>query len=155
MVDTKDRGKVYPDEFAWLEQPWGSKTKSQPYAKISGTNRVLTDAMTDFEVTAWGLARLLGLPWLQQIYQWLGGTHRPSQMYVTRLVKLYQLHNYGLKLSTVHNIDWDGSGEIYLKNQVDVSGTRGITPPRQRGLSPKEKEDKEIRDRFMNQKPRP
>ncbi len=154
MVATEDRGKVQHGEFAWIDKPWGPKTKSQPFAKISGCNRVLTDAMTDFGVTAWGLSRLLGLPWIGDIYKWLGGEHRPSQMYMTRLVKLYQLHNYGLKLSTVHHINWDGDGGIYLRSQVKVSGTGGITPPKRPSLSPQQRKDQELRDKWMGQSPR-
>ena len=154
MVTTNNKRKVQPGEFAWIEKPWDPKTKNQPYAKISGCNRVLADAMTDFGVTAWGLSRLLGLPWIGDIYKWLGGEHRPSQMYMTRLVKLYQLHNHGLKLSTVHHINWDGDGGIYLREQVNVSGTFGITPPRQRALSTQERKNQELRDKWMSQSPR-
>ena len=154
MVTTDDKSKVEPGEFAWIEKPWAAKTfKNQPYAKASGCNRCLEDATTDFSVTAWGLARLLGLPWLHHIYQWLDGRKRPSQMYMTRLVKLYQLHNQGISLAMVHHIDWDGSGEIHLKERVNVSGTGGVSPKR-RKVSAQESENRNEMAKFFAQSPR-
>ena len=45
-------------DFAWLESPAGSKIyKNHPYMKVSGCNRVLRDAATDFDITIWALAR--------------------------------------------------------------------------------------------------
>ena len=103
-------------------------------------NRVLLDATTDFGITIWDLARLLGMLWLQQIYLWLDGTRRPCQMYAIRLIKLYQLYNQGLKLIAVHHIDSDGFGDIHLKDIVSSPG----------GLSPWYQA---IQDRFMAQSP--
>ena len=104
-------------------------------------------------ITLWGLSRLLGLPWLSDIYKWLNGTQRPSQMYTIRLCKLYQLHLQGLQLITVHHINWDGDGRIHLKERVNVSGTGGI-PSKRRRLSPQESRDQDLRDKFMAHSPR-
>jgi len=154
MVAPKDKPRVEPGEFAWIEKPWDAKTyKNFTYARVSGCNRVLVDATTDFGITLWGLSRLLGLPWLSDIYKWLNGTQRPSQMYTIRLCKLYQLHLQGLKLITVHHINWDGDGGIHLKELVNVSGNGGV-PSKRRGLSPQEGKDQELRDRFMKESPR-
>ncbi len=141
-------------EFAWDPKPWEPKTfKNFNTAKTSACNQVLVEAMNNFDIKAWALARLLGLPWLQHIYKWLDGTQRPSQMYMTRLCKLYQLEREGLKLVTVHHIDWDGDGTIHLNRVVNVSGTGGISPKR-RSLSPQESKDQELRDKFMAHSPR-
>ena len=154
MVISDEKRKVEPGDFAWIAKPWGPKTfKNYPYAKVSGCNRVLDDAATHFNITIWGLARLLGLPWLADVYKWLNGVQRPSQMYMTRLCKLYQLEREGLKLVTVHHIDWDGDGTIHLNRVVNVSGTGGISPKR-RSLSPQESKDQELRDKFMAHSPR-
>ncbi len=154
MTTLDDKPKVEPGDFAWIERDYGPKMfKNQPYAKVSGCNRVLKDATTDFDITVWGLARLLGLPWLNNIYLWLDGTRRPSQMYMTRLVKLYQLHNQGLQLFTVHQIDFDGDGSIHLKEVVSVSGTGGISPKR-KTLSPQESENREQMAKNFAQSPR-
>ena len=131
MTTLDDKPKVEQGDFAWIEKDWGPKAyKNFPYAKVSGCNRVLRDSATDFDITIWGLARLLGLPWLNNVYQWLDGTQRPSQMYMTRLTKLYQLDRRGLALDTVHHIDWDGDGTIHMKEVIDVSGTGGVSPKR-------------------------
>ena len=95
-------------EFAWIEKDWGPKAyKNQPYAKTSACNELLMDACDHFEIKPWGLARLLGLPWLTQIFSWLDGTRRPCQMYMSRLVKLYSLRAQGMELDMVHHIDWN------------------------------------------------
>ena len=154
MTTLEDKPKVGPGDFAWIEKDWGPKAyKNFPYAKVSGCNRVLRDAATDFDITVWALARLLGLPWLNNIYQWLDGTQRPSQMYMTRLTKLYQLDKKGLELDTVHHIDWDGAGTIHLKERVDVSGIGGISP-KGRTLSPQETRDRDSMAKFFAQSPR-
>ena len=128
MVTGGNVRQVEPEEFAWIQKPWQPMTyKNFTYAKVSGCNRVLADAQTDFGVTAWGLARLLGLRWLQDIYKWLDGTQRPSQMYAIRLIKLYQLHIQGIQLIAVHHINWDDNGEIVYKERVDVSGNAGVS----------------------------
>ena len=154
-METEKKGtpKVEPREFAWIPKPGNPKTfKNQPYAKVAGCNRVLRDAADDFDITIWKLARLLGLPWLHQIYGWLDGTQRPCQMYMTRLVKLYQLRSQGLKLFTVHHIDWEGSGEIHLLELVTVMPDGTLSSRRQRQtLSP---QDQELRDKWMSQSPR-
>ncbi len=154
MTTLDDKPKVEPGDFAWIEKDWGPKVyKNFPYAKVSGCNRVLRDAATAFDITIWGLARLLGLPWLNNVYHWLDGSQRPSQMYMTRLVKLYQIRDGGLELDTVHHIDWDGDGQIHLKEVVNVSGTGGVSPNR-RTLSPQEARDQDSMAKFFAQSPR-
>ena len=60
MTTEQKPKQVEPQEFAWIQKPWEPKTyKNFTYAKVSGCNRVLVDAQTDFGITAWGLARLL------------------------------------------------------------------------------------------------
>ncbi len=155
-MTTLEEGKpqVEPGDFAWDQKDWGPKTfKNHPYAKVSGCNRVLRDAATDFDITVWGLARLLGLPWLNNVYHWLDGTQRPNQMYMTRLTKLYQLERKGLELDTVHHIDWDGDGTIHMKERVNVSGTGGVSPKR-RSVSPQESEDRDTMAKFLTKSPR-
>ena len=154
MVTVEKVQQVEQGEFAWIEKPWEAKTfKNFPYAKVSGCNRVLRDSQDDFGVTAWGLARLLGLKWLHNIYKWLDGTQRPSQMYMTRLCKLYQLQRQGIKLITVHHINWDGDGEIVYKEVVNVSGNGGISTNR-RPLSAAESKDRNKVATFRAQSPR-
>ena len=154
----KSEGKEKPTtvgtEFCKVPKPGKPQTyKNYNFAKTSACNQVLVDAMNNFDIKAWGLARLLGLPWLNQIYGWLDGTQRPSQMYMTRLVKLYSLKAQGLELWEVHHIDWDSDGEIHLKEIVTVLpvGTLSSSRKRQTLLSP---EDQELRDRFMRYTPR-
>ena len=128
MITVEKVRQVEPGEFAWIAKPWEPKTlKFFPFAKVSGCNRVLADAQKDFGITVWGLARLLGLRWLHNIYDWLDGSRRPSQMYTIRLIKLYQLHLQGIKLLAVHHINWDDDGEIVYKERVDVSGNGGVS----------------------------
>ncbi len=154
MVTTEEpQSSIEPGEFAWMKKEGGGFFKHNPYAKISGCNRVLVDALTDFKVTPWGLARLLGLPWLADVYKWTRGVQRPSHMYMTRLVKLYQLHNQGLRLFSVHNIDWDGDGRIYYKKAVDVSGTSGVSSKR-RSLSKPSSQNRDSLAEFLNESPR-
>ena len=154
MTTLDDKPKVEPGDFAWIERDWGPKVfKNQPYAKVSGCNRVLRDAATDFDITVWGLARLLGLPWLNNIYLWLDGTRRPNQMYMTRLTKLYQLDKHGLELDTVHHIDWDGDGTIHKKEVINVSGTGGVSPKR-RSVQAQEGEDRNEMAKFLSKSPR-
>ena len=137
--------------FAWDPKPWEPKTfKNFNTAKTSACNQVLVEAMNNFDIKAWALARLLGLPWLQHIYKWLDGTQRPSQMYMTRLCKLYSLKAQGLEIDEVHHIDWNGTGEIHFKEIISVPGPGEVTPRRQT-ISP---EDQELRDRFMKFTPR-
>jgi len=150
----KSEGKEKPTsvgtEFCKVAKPGNPQIyKNFNFAKTSACNAVLVDAMKNFGIKAWALARLLGLPWLNQIYQWLDGTQRPSQIYSMRLTKLYQLERQGLKLLTVHHIDWDGTGEIHLKEIVSVPGPGEVTPRRQ--ISP---EDEELRDKYMKYTPR-
>ena len=58
MTTLDDKPKVEPGDFAWIERDWGPKIyKNQPYAKVSGCNRVLKDATTDFDISIWALAR--------------------------------------------------------------------------------------------------
>ena len=153
MVTEKIR-KVEQGEFAWIKKPWEPKTlKNFPYAKISGCNRVLEDAQKDFGITAWGLARLLGVPWLHQIYQWLDGSRRTSQMYMTRLCKLYQLHLQGIKLFAVHHINWDDDGEIVYKERVDVSGNGGASTSGRR-VPPAESKYRDTMAKLRSQTPR-
>ncbi len=154
----KPEGKETPTtvgtEFCKVPKPGNPKTyRNYSFAKTSACNRVLVDACDHFEIKIWGLARLLGLPWLHQIYGWLDGTQRPSQIYMTRLVKLYSLKAQGLELWEVHHIDWNGTGEIHLKEIVTVlpDGTLSSSRKRQTLLSP---EDQELRDRFMKYTPR-
>ena len=137
-------------EFAWIPKAGNPKTfKNYNTAKTSACNELLGDACDHFDIKIWGLARLLGLPWLHQIYMWLNGTRRPSQMYMTRLVKLYSLQAEGLELWMVHHIDWNDTGEIHFKEIISVPGPGGVSPRRQT-ISP---EDQELRDRFMKYTP--
>lgn len=150
----KTEGKGQPttvgSEFAWQPKPENPKTfKNFNFAKASGCNQILVDAMADFRIKAWPLARLLGLPWLHQIYQWLDGTQRPCQMYMTRLVRLYQLKSQGLRLITVHHIDWDGDGTIHFKEIVNFMPDGSVA--RRQTISP---QDEELRDRWMQETPR-
>ncbi len=152
----KSEGKEKPTtvgtEFAWDPKPWEPKTfKNFNTAKTSACNQVLVEAMNNFDIKAWALARLLGLPWLQHIYKWLDGTQRPSQMYMTRLCKLYSLKAQGLEIDMVHHIDWNGTGEIYFKEIISVPGPGEVTPRRQKTISP---EDQELRDKYMKFTPR-
>ncbi len=153
-VEDKPTKVEEAEDFEWLAASSGSKLyKNQPYMKVSGCNRVLMDAATDFDITIWGLARLLGLPWLNNIYHWTNGTQRPSQMYSMRLTKLYQLERQGLKLYTVHHIDWFGDGKIHFKEVVNVSGTGGVSPKR-RKVSAQESENRDEMAKFLSQSPR-
>jgi len=150
----KSEGKEQPttvgSEFAWQPKPGNPKTfKNYNHAKASACNQVLEEATADFGIKAWGLARLLGLPWLHQIYQWLDGTQRPCQMYMTRLVKLYQLKSQGLRLITVHHIDWDGSGEIHFKEIVTFMPDGSVQ--RRQTISP---QDEELKAKWMQVTPR-
>jgi len=139
-------------EFAWIPKDWNPKTfKNYNHAKTSACNELLWDACDHFEIKPWGLARLLGLPWLHTIFLWLDGTRRPSQMYMARLVKLYSLQAEGLELFMVHHIDWNGSGEIHFKEIISAPEPGEVTPRRQKTISP---EDQELRDRFMKYTPR-
>ena len=136
----------------WLQSPNSSiaygGTMARSLRRRAG--RVLVDAMNNFDIKAWGLARLLGLPWLNNIYKWLDGSQRPNQMYMTRLVKLYSLRAEGLEIDMVHHIDWNGDGAIHFKEIISVPGPGEVTPRRQT-ISP---EDQELRDRFMKYTPR-
>ena len=146
--------QVEQGEFAWIEKPWEPKAyKNFPYAKVSGCNRVLRDAQADFGVTAWGLARLLGLRWLHNIYKWLDGTQRPAQMYTIRLIKLYQLQRQGIKLIAVHHINWDGDGEIVYKERVNVPGNGGV-PTNERKVSAAEGKNRNKMGKLLSQLPR-
>ena len=139
-------------EFAWIPKDWNPKTlKNYNHAKTSACNELLRGACDHFDITAWGLARLLGLPWLNTIYLWLDGTRRPCQMYMARLVKLYSLRAEGLELDTVHHIDWNGTGEIHFKEIISVPGPGEVTPRRQKTIS---QGDEELRERFMKYTPR-
>lgn len=154
MVTAEKVNQVEQGEFAWIEKPWEPKTlKNYPFAKVSGCNRVLLDAQKDFRITSWGLARLLGLKWLHNIYGWLDGSRRPSQMYVIRLCKLYQLHLQGIKLIAVHHINWDGDGEIVYKEVVNVSGNGGVTR-NGRQVSEAESKNRDKMAKFRAQSPR-
>ena len=67
-------GLIEAGEFRWEAKPWGPESyRNYNHAPAAGCIRVLRDAATDFDITVWGLARLLGLPWLHQIYAWLKG----------------------------------------------------------------------------------
>ncbi len=82
--------------------------------------KLLQDALDDFGVTAWSLARLLGLP-LLAVYEMVSGSQKPSHLCLTRLIKLYGLRAGGVNLAMVHHIDWD-SGIIYGKRKVAPTG---------------------------------
>jgi len=141
-------------QFAWIAKDWNPKTfKNYNHARTSASNELLRDACDHFDIKPWGLARLLGLPWLNSIYLWLDGTRRPCQMYMARLVKLYSLKAKGLELDTVHHIDWNGTGEIHFKEIVTFlpDGSVAPRPRRQKTISP---EDQELRDKYMKYTPR-
>jgi len=150
-LEGKEKPTTVGPQFGKVPKPGKSKTyRNSNYAKTSACNQVLVDAMNNFGIKAWGLARLLGLPWLNQIYGWLDGTQRPSQIYVIKLCKLYSLQAQGLKLFTVHHIDWDGTGEIHFKEVISVPGPGEVTPRRKVISS----DDEELRERFMKYTPR-
>jgi len=151
MVGKSGKPTTVGTEFAWIPKAWNPKTlKNYNHAKTSASNDLLRDACDHFDIKIWGLARLLGLPWLNAIYLWLDGTRRPCQMYMARLCKLYSLKAEGLKLFTVHHIDWDGTGEIHFKEIISVPGPGGVTPRRQKISA----EDQELRDKYMKFTPR-
>ena len=149
----KEKPKTVGTDYAKIPRPGDPKIfKNQNHAKTSACNLALIDAMNDFGIKAWGLARLLGLPWLHQIYQWFDGTQRPSQIYAIRLIKLYQLQKQGWQIITIHHIDWEGDGTIHEKERVTIMPDGTLSPRRHRQtLSP---EDQELRDKFMAHSPR-
>ncbi len=77
---------------------------------------LLVAALDDFSVSAWSLARLLGLP-LHAVYEMVGGAQKPSHLCLARLIKLYGLHTQGVNLARIHSINWD-QGIIYGKRKV-------------------------------------
>ena len=136
-VEKTDR-KVPPgDKLRSLHAQHGGCFKTIPYPPHSGAIAVLTESADVFGVTIWGLARLLGLPWLHQIYSWLEGSKKPSSPYMARLCWLHLMLTSGVRLIAVKGIDWQ-TGEIIWKERIDVPGD-GSTPL--------------VGNRFLNQLP--
>jgi len=81
--------------------------------------KVLQDAQADFGVTAWSLARLLGLP-LHAVYEMVSGNQKPSHLCLVRLTKLYALHYLDVNFAKIHSINWD-QGTIHMKRKVTPS----------------------------------
>ena len=66
-------------------------------------------------ITKWRLGQLVGCSYASQIYQWTGGEHRPSSLFLTRMLFLVGLQaERGLDVSAMQSINWD-TGDIHWK----------------------------------------
>ena len=120
MSDIKN---IEPGEYRPIRLPRRSGfSEFSSYGNTPASQRLLRDTAEVLGVTIYGLGRLLGLPFSHNIYRWLDGQARPSQRYVLRLARLLLLHSAGLKMFTVHHINWDTDGVIVYKERVVVGG---------------------------------
>ena len=140
---------VEPGEYQPLKLPNKSGfSEFSSYGKTSSSQRLLRETAEVSGVSIYGLGRLLGLPFPNNIYRWLDGSARPSQRYVLRLARLLLLHTAGVKLIAIHHINWDTDGEIVYKELVPVGGgwpkveKKAATAPRS------------LMDKFRSQTPR-
>jgi hypothetical protein len=85
---------------------WRPPDDSSKFASSAGYKELLTRAGDDLQVSKYGLARLLGLPFPAVIYSWIKGPRRPSSIYMARLLRLYHLQKDGVVLNELSSIEW-------------------------------------------------
>ena len=133
-IEKTDRKFPPGDKLRALRAQHGGCFKTIPYPPHSGAIAVLTESADAFGVTIWGLARLLGLPWIHQIYSWLDGSKKPSSLYMARLCWLHLMSTSGVKLITIKGIDWE-TGQIIWKEIIHVPSDVSARPGGNRFLN--------------------
>lgn len=93
------------------------------FAKYSGCETVLRDSLEALGgITPYRLGKLLGMANPQNAASnWFEGRHRPSQLYMVRILKLHHLAMAGVRLLLVDKIDWE-RGEIKFRQLPDRKG---------------------------------
>ena len=137
---------ISPRTFAAIPSSLKVGASSKAYGRHSANAEVLDEAMETFRVSKYQLSKLLGFSSPSNIYRWFDGTHRPSPLYLVRLLKLWSLYHSGVTLFRIRFVDWAGGKVYWRTGEVTVGlhlggGRGGRSTNGPQPLSGRESED--------------